>query len=165
MGMILPVLPWTDTPIMFVSNVVKLTSEERLDVIWMRGLEMHSTLRNLFVVVVVMLVRLRCVLSMGQTILNTSAGIAALWRFSSASEQLIFVMLVTMIFKGSQISPNLSCHNVLLAPRLSHLILRSVLFMLNIQPLVKNLLLDVEFAETLTLSRDLDNYLYLVHCD
>ena len=56
-SMIPPVLPWTDTPIMFVSNVVKLTSEERLDVILMRGLEMHSTLRNLFVVVVVMLVR------------------------------------------------------------------------------------------------------------
>ena len=61
--------------------------------------------------------RLRCVLSMGQTTLNTSAGIAALWRFSSASEQLIFAMLVTTIFKGSQIFPNLSCHNVLLAPR------------------------------------------------
>merc|ERR1712098_704414 len=120
-------LPWTDTLIMSVSSAAKLILEERLDVILMLVLEMHSTLRNLSVVVVAMLVRLRCVPNMGQTTWNTSAGIAAQWQFSSASAQLIFAMLVT-ISRGWQIFLNLSCLNVLLVPRLSLLILKNVLF-------------------------------------
>merc|ERR1712228_950972 len=102
--------------------------------------------------VVAMLVRLRCVLNMGQTTWNTSAGIAAQWQFSSASAQLIFAMLVTTISRGWRLFPNLSCLNVLL-------VLRLYLFIWSIRQREKNSLLDAESAERLTPSRARDKYL------